>query len=41
MDVKNLYGLVAEGDVGYAAIQGDWIVAFERNIPQDERSSRF
>lgn len=30
LDVKNLYGLVVEGDVGYAAIQGDWIVAFER-----------
>lgn len=31
LDVKNLYGLVVEGDVGYAAIQGDWIVAFERH----------
>ncbi|WP_028608801.1 DUF2500 domain-containing protein [Paenibacillus harenae] len=31
LDVKNLYGLVAEGDAGYAATQGDWIVAFERN----------
>jgi hypothetical protein len=30
LDVKNLYGLVVEGDRGYAAIQGDWIVAFER-----------
>jgi len=30
MDVKNLFGLVVEGDAGYAAIQGDWIVAFER-----------
>jgi hypothetical protein len=30
LDVKNVYGLVAEGDVGYAAVQGDWIVAFER-----------
>jgi|CeladaMinimDraft_18_1061708.scaffolds.fasta_scaffold02602_2 hypothetical protein len=30
LDVKNLYGLVVEGDVGYAAVQGDWIVAFER-----------
>ncbi|WMT40393.1 DUF2500 domain-containing protein [Paenibacillus sp. D2_2] len=41
LDVKNLYGLVAEGDEGYAAIQGDWIVAFERSIPQQERSSRY
>ncbi|MGG6311890.1 DUF2500 domain-containing protein [Paenibacillus macerans] len=32
LDVKNLYGLVAEGDVGYAAVQGDWIVAFERDM---------
>ncbi|CAM3637076.1 DUF2500 domain-containing protein [Marinicrinis lubricantis] len=31
LDVKNLYGLVTEGDAGYAAIQGDWIVAFERD----------
>jgi len=31
LDVKNLYGLVVEGDAGYAATQGDWIVAFERN----------
>lgn len=31
VDVKNLYGLVVEGDTGYAAVQGDWIVAFERN----------
>lgn len=30
LDVKNLYGLVVEGDAGYAAVQGDWIVAFER-----------
>ncbi|MBD2868917.1 DUF2500 domain-containing protein [Paenibacillus arenilitoris] len=30
LDVKNLYGLVVEGDAGYAATQGDWIVAFER-----------
>jgi hypothetical protein len=30
LDVKKLYGLVAEGDVGYAATQGDWIVNFER-----------
>ncbi|CAM4416044.1 DUF2500 domain-containing protein [Paenibacillus tarimensis] len=30
-DVKNLYGLLVEGDSGYAAIQGDWLVAFERN----------
>lgn len=32
LDVKNLYGLVVEGDTGYAAIQGDWIVAFERDV---------
>jgi len=31
LDVKHLYGLVVEGDTGYAAIQGDWIVAFQRN----------
>ncbi|SFE41131.1 Protein of unknown function [Paenibacillus catalpae] len=31
LDVKNLYGLVVEGDTGYAATQGEWIVAFERN----------
>ena len=31
LDTKNLYGLVVEGDEGYAAVQGDWIVAFERN----------
>ncbi|UVI30493.1 DUF2500 domain-containing protein [Paenibacillus spongiae] len=30
LDVKNLFGLVVEGDEGYAAVQGDWIVAFER-----------
>lgn len=30
LDVKNLYGLVVEGDVGYAAIKGDWIIDFER-----------
>ncbi|MFD0674526.1 DUF2500 domain-containing protein [Cohnella sp. GCM10027633] len=30
LDVKNLYGLLVEGDSGYAAVQGDWIVAFER-----------
>ncbi|MEC0370284.1 DUF2500 domain-containing protein [Paenibacillus chibensis] len=32
LDVKKLYGLVAEGDAGYASVQGDWIVAFEREI---------
>ncbi|MWV42959.1 DUF2500 family protein [Paenibacillus sp. HJL G12] len=32
LDVKRLYGLVAEGDTGYAAIQGEWIVAFEREV---------
>lgn len=31
LDVKGLYGLVVEGDTGYAATQGDWIVAFERS----------
>ncbi|GLX67715.1 DUF2500 domain-containing protein [Paenibacillus glycanilyticus] len=31
MDVKNLFGLVAEGDTGYAATQGEWIIAFQRN----------
>ncbi|MNI66143.1 hypothetical protein D3C73_1216880 [compost metagenome] len=31
LDVKNIYGLVREGDSGYAATQGDWIVAFERS----------
>ena len=30
LDTKQLYGLVVEGDEGYAAVQGDWIVAFER-----------
>ncbi|GIP60377.1 DUF2500 domain-containing protein [Paenibacillus sp. FSL W8-0186] len=32
LDVKNLYGLVAEGDTGYALVQGEWIVAFERSM---------
>ena len=32
LDVKRLYGLVAEGDTGYAMTQGDWIVAFERDV---------
>jgi hypothetical protein len=31
LDTRGLYGLVAEGDEGYAAIQGDWLVAFDRN----------
>lgn len=31
LDVKGLYGLVVEGDTGYAATQGEWIVAFERS----------
>jgi len=31
LDTRNLYGLVVEGDEGYAAVQGDWIVAFERS----------
>lgn len=30
LDVKSLFGVVVEGDEGYAAVQGDWIVAFER-----------
>ncbi|MFH5187338.1 DUF2500 domain-containing protein [Paenibacillus sp. TAB 01] len=30
LDVKRLYGLVVEGDTGYAATQGDWIVDFQR-----------
>ncbi|QCT01073.1 Protein of unknown function DUF2500 [Paenibacillus algicola] len=33
LDVKKLYGLVTEGDTGYAAVQGDWIVDFERELP--------
>ncbi|RKN82225.1 DUF2500 domain-containing protein [Paenibacillus ginsengarvi] len=32
LDTKNLFGLVVEGDQGYAAVQGEWIVAFERAI---------
>ncbi len=35
LDVKQLYGLVVEGDQGYASTQGEWIVAFERErMPQ-------
>jgi hypothetical protein len=30
LDVKSIYGLVAEGDKGYAQTQGEWIVAFIR-----------
>ncbi|MEK3882979.1 DUF2500 domain-containing protein [Paenibacillus sp. PL2-23] len=30
LDVKNLFGLVVEGDRGFAATKGEWIVAFER-----------
>lgn len=30
LDVKGLYGLIVEGDTGYAAVKGDWIVAFQR-----------
>ncbi|MBM6996800.1 DUF2500 domain-containing protein [Paenibacillus sp. DXFW5] len=41
LDVKNLYGLVAEGDVGYAAVQGDWIVAFERDTAQRPSSGTY
>ncbi|AJY75151.1 DUF2500 domain-containing protein [Paenibacillus beijingensis] len=36
LDVKKLYGLVVEGDEGYAAVQGDWIVAFEREAAQSQ-----
>ena len=32
LDVKNLYGIVVEGDTGYAATKGDWVVAFERSV---------
>lgn len=31
LDIKKLYGLVVEGDTGFAQIQGEWIVAFERS----------
>ncbi|MFD0588953.1 DUF2500 domain-containing protein [Paenibacillus sp. GCM10027627] len=31
LDVKGLYGLVVEGDSGYAATKRQWIVAFERS----------
>lgn len=40
LDVNHLYGLVAEGDVGYAAVQGDWIVAFERQPMADPERNR-
>lgn len=36
LDTKGLYGLVVEGDEGYAAVQGDWLVAFERHVPQPQ-----
>lgn len=32
LDVKNIYGLVVEGDTGYAATKGEWIIAFERSL---------
>ncbi|RXZ76753.1 DUF2500 domain-containing protein [Paenibacillaceae bacterium] len=32
LDVKQLYGVVVEGDAGYASVQGDWIIAFERDM---------
>ena len=32
LDVKKLYGLLVEGDTGYASIQGDWLVAYERDV---------
>ncbi|MCU6711761.1 DUF2500 domain-containing protein [Paenibacillus sp. J5C_2022] len=38
LDVKGLYGLVAEGDVGYAAVKGDWIVAFQRQAGEQPGS---
>ena len=41
LDVKHIYGLVTEGDTGYAATQGDWIVAFERNMQASPGDSRF
>lgn len=41
LDVKNIYGLVAEGDTGYAATQGEWIVAFERNQEVSRDNSRY
>lgn len=41
LDVKNLYGLVAEGDTGYAAVQGDWIVAFERSTGGSSEQARY
>ncbi|MDQ6419707.1 DUF2500 domain-containing protein [Paenibacillus sp. LHD-117] len=31
LDVKNIYGLVVEGDTGFAATKGEWIVGFERS----------
>ncbi|WP_010273668.1 DUF2500 domain-containing protein [Paenibacillus senegalensis] len=30
LDKKQLYGLLIEGDRGYAEVQGDWIVSFTR-----------
>lgn len=37
LDVKNLYGLVVEGDTGYALVQGEWIVAFERSMERSHQ----
>ncbi|MFD3261682.1 DUF2500 domain-containing protein [Paenibacillus lentus] len=36
LDVKNLFGLVVEGDTGYALVQGEWIVAFERSVERSQ-----
>lgn len=41
LDVKELFGLVREGDVGYAAVQGEWIVAFERSPGRSNSSTQF
>lgn len=39
LDVKNLYGLVVEGDSGYALVQGEWIVAFERSLERSHQGN--
>lgn len=36
LDIKNLFGLVVEGDTGYALVQGEWIVAFERSVERSQ-----
>ncbi|MFD0959740.1 DUF2500 domain-containing protein [Paenibacillus chungangensis] len=38
LDVKGLYGLVVEGDSGYAAVKGDWIIAFQRQAGEQPGS---